>query len=198
MLDATLSRFRASPMIGGLLACPGLQQPSPFSHADWLSAQLKASSHVDGAPSWASATIAGVVLPSEPDQLHIQRSVDTRHDAAVAISQAMTRKVYRVRNIPGHADRHAAAQLLARSIGDATLDIEVHSLAKAVDPWELPPTKTATVTFSHAPNLTNTQGGRSNEWRLVVAGLRNALILDTHFEGFTPLNDLDPNNHSYE
>jgi hypothetical protein len=142
---------------------------------------------------------SGVVLPSDPDQLHIQRSIDTeRHDAEVAMAQAMTRNVYRVRNIPGHADRHAAAQLLAGSIGDATLDIEVHSLAKAVDPWELHPTKTATVTFSHAPNLTNAKGGRSYEWRLIVAGLRNALILDTHFEGFTPLNDVDPNNYSYE
>jgi len=126
------------------------------------------------------------------------------------MSVHLRRKVYWVRNLPDHTDRHVTAQLLAQSIATGNdghlplLDtqVHVHSLARAVDPWEHVATRTATVTFNCELDLSSySKGSRSNEWRIPVAGLRKeAIILDTHFEGFTPLNDPGPipTQHSYE
>lgn len=112
------------------------------------------------------------------------------------------RRVYRVRNLPNYADRHAAAQLIAQAIAidgsTLSIGVTVHSLAKAVDPWERVATQTATVTFGDEPNLGTKPTQRPEEWKLLVPGLRNPLILDAHFEGFTPLNDPDATGHLYE
>ncbi|KAK4448922.1 hypothetical protein QBC34DRAFT_100924 [Podospora aff. communis PSN243] len=117
---------------------------------------------------------------------------------------APTRKVYRVRNLPSHHDRHAVAQLLARCIGDMddstpklnSVRVNVHSVAKSADPWEHVATQTATVSFSHHLDLkAGVKRDSGQEWRIPVAGLRGALILDTHFDGFTPLNDPDQYGH---
>ncbi|KAK0704423.1 hypothetical protein B0H67DRAFT_648863 [Lasiosphaeris hirsuta] len=114
------------------------------------------------------------------------------------MAQPGRRKVYRVRNIPDYAGRLATAQLIGRSIGDSASDIQVHSLAWAASIWEPVPTKTATISFGHEPNLAEACDSRPHQWRFDVAGLHNALILDTHFEGFTPLNDPDPARHLYD
>ncbi|KAK0639719.1 hypothetical protein B0T16DRAFT_463363 [Cercophora newfieldiana] len=114
-------------------------------------------------------------------------------------------KVYRVRNLPFHADRHEIARLLAHSVGAqiqgkallSDAHIHIHSLARSADPWEHLATKTATVSFDRDLGLENGDSrGSGMEWRIQVPGLRGALILDTHFEGFTPLNE--PDQHSYD
>jgi hypothetical protein len=92
--------------------------------------------------------------------------------------------VYRLRRLPAHADRQ---------------DVQVHSLANAVDPWERYPTRTATLTFKKPPFA---PGARPEngvpEWSIPVLGLSLPLLLDSHFIGVTPLNDVPPSEHEYE
>jgi len=81
--------------------------------------------------------------------------------------------------------------------GVAAEDVQIGSLANAVDPWEETPTKTATLTFRRPPAALQGMGGK---WELpiIVVGLKQPLIIDAHFHGFTPLNDAVPGGHGYE
>ena len=107
-------------------------------------------------------------------------------------------KVYRLRKIPEGYDRHAVGQLVSKCLHVALHDIHIWSLADTVDPWEIPQTQTATLTFDSDVDLTGKQSPKAEEWRISVLGLQRPLILDTHFEGLTPLNNPDPATHTHE
>lgn len=107
-------------------------------------------------------------------------------------------KVYRARNLPGHADRLAAIELLAQCVPDIALDdVQLGSLAFAVDPWSLSPTKTATLMFKTVPAVIGINPN-STEWTFPVPGLESPIILDIHFYGLTPLNEVDISTHTNE
>jgi len=101
---------------------------------------------------------------------------------------------YRLRGCPATLDEAALRDNLARAWGDvAPEDIHVQSLATA---WERPPTKTATLQFAKLPSVLDTE--TANEWKIEGHGLHGALILDTHFLGLTPLNEIQAREHRFE
>ncbi|KAH6981722.1 hypothetical protein BKA56DRAFT_353183 [Ilyonectria sp. MPI-CAGE-AT-0026] len=106
-------------------------------------------------------------------------------------------KVYRLRSLPGHVDRQLAAELLADCAGNlSSHQVHISSLAQAIDPWTRLPTKTATLTLgcSLGIDLNCSNGERA----FPMPGLPNPLILDHHFRGLTPLNEVDPRTHKYD
>ncbi len=109
-------------------------------------------------------------------------------------------KVYRLRNLPARADRLLAAELLAAcTIDVAPHQIRISSLAHVMDPWTRPPTKTATLTIESFNPDTHAQfSSGPNEWTLRTPGLAEPLVLDHHFHGLTPLNDVDADAHEYD
>ncbi|KAK3693303.1 hypothetical protein B0T22DRAFT_38122 [Podospora appendiculata] len=108
-------------------------------------------------------------------------------------------KVYRLQNLPGHVDRQSAAELVKQHLkaGPASVQLRISSLAYTVDPWERPPTKTATLTLDGCC-LDDKLSSRNGEWTVPVAGLPKPLLLDHHFRGFTPLNEADPSRHQFD
>ena len=107
-------------------------------------------------------------------------------------------KVYRARNLPGHADRLGAIKLLAQCVSSIALDdVQLGSLAFAVDPWSRAPTKTATLMFKTAPAVIGLDPNFT-EWTFPVPGLESPIILDIHFYGLTPLNEVDDTTHTNE
>ncbi|KAK5992042.1 hypothetical protein PT974_05438 [Cladobotryum mycophilum] len=107
-------------------------------------------------------------------------------------------KVYRVRNLPIHVDRLLTRELLSQALPDLALrDIRIFSVAKVVDRWERQPTRTATVTFCRTPRVIEKKP-RSLEWTVQLPGLPRPLIIDTHFLGMTPLNDVTEADHVYD
>lgn len=107
-------------------------------------------------------------------------------------------KVFRLQNVPPDLDRLATTELLARTIDEeniTTNDILIYSLADTVEPLKRWPTKVATLTFRKLPTQLREH---KESWRFSVAGLSKPLILDTHFNGFTPLNDVGDFQHSHE
>jgi len=109
-------------------------------------------------------------------------------------------KVYRLRNLPHGADRQQAAELLAAcAAGVAQHTIRVFSIAHVIDPWTRPPTKTATLTIANFDVEAHAQWSSGpGEWTLHTPGLPEPLVLDGHFHGFTPLNEVDPEAHRFE
>jgi hypothetical protein len=63
-------------------------------------------------------------------------------------------------------------------------------------PWETPPTKTATLSFIALPSVVEVQI-KKGEWK-IEGGFDRPLILDTHFLGLTPLNDVEAQKHEIE
>jgi hypothetical protein len=106
---------------------------------------------------------------------------------------------YRVRQLPSHIERYQLPAILVGAAADLgpPENIQVHSLALGLSPWENPPSRTATVTFKKIPMLFD--DGRT-EWVLQTAhmGLSKNIIVDVHFLDFTPLNDPDPKRHALE
>jgi hypothetical protein len=106
-------------------------------------------------------------------------------------------KVYRLRELPIHVDRLAAAELLSEALGDiAPSDIRIFSLATARHA-ERPATKTATLMFDKIPVLVRSPGNKE-QWIVRIAGLRDSIILDTHFLGITQLNEVSDDEHRFE
>jgi hypothetical protein len=107
-------------------------------------------------------------------------------------------KVYRLRNLPDHLDRQSAAELLASCLDGVSLQhVRISSLAYAIDPWTRSPTKTATLTFQGCP-LEPLKGSGNGERAFAIPGLAKPLILDQHFRGLTPLNEVNQEWHQYE
>lgn len=114
------------------------------------------------------------------------------------MARAAKAKVYRLRKVPEGYDRQAVGNLVSKCLDVALQDIHVWSLADAVDPWETPQTQTATLTFDSRVDLTGKESSKPDEWRIPVLGRERPLILDAHFEGFTPLNNPDPAGYTHE
>lgn len=106
-------------------------------------------------------------------------------------------RVYRLRNLPEHLDGQSAAELLASCIdGFSIQHIRISSLAETIDPWSRQQTKTATLLFEDC--TLDPLSGSQNERTFSIPGLRKALILDDHFQGLTPLNEVDQEVHQHE
>ncbi|KAG7116091.1 hypothetical protein HYQ44_007244 [Verticillium longisporum] len=109
-----------------------------------------------------------------------------------------TRKVFRLRKLPCTvANPDEAATFLAGPLGLAPADIVVFSLARTSDVWEVPPSKVATVKLDKTPTNVprkTTEG----QWEIPVPSSTPSrwLLLDTHFDGMTALNDVDSSEHS--
>lgn len=107
-------------------------------------------------------------------------------------------KVYRLRNLPDHLDRQSAAELLASCLDDVSLQhVCISSLAYAIDPWTRSSTKTATLTFQSC-TLDPLEGSGNGERAFTIPGLAKPLILDEHFRGLTPLNEVNQEWHQYD
>lgn len=109
-------------------------------------------------------------------------------------------KVYRLQKLPARADRQLAAELLAAcTVGVAQHQIRIFSIALVIDPWIQPPTKTATLTIAgFNPDAHAQFSSGRDEWALPVPGLPEPLVLDHHFNGFTPFNSVDSEIHQFE
>ncbi|OTB00978.1 hypothetical protein M426DRAFT_14959 [Hypoxylon sp. CI-4A] len=107
-------------------------------------------------------------------------------------------KVYRLRGCPGHFDKQDVTKLLSRELGDvASTDIEIQSLATELKPLARSPTKVATLMFYKLPALLEREKGK-NEWSIQVLALEEPLLLDTHFLGMTPFNDVESDKHEFD
>ncbi|KAI9654109.1 MAG: hypothetical protein M1821_006820 [Bathelium mastoideum] len=101
--------------------------------------------------------------------------------------------VFRVRGLPNTIKKHEdVSKLLGERLGDIRPDtIHVFSLATTLPAWE--PSKVATVMFASPPGLL--QETSVHEWPVPSRNLDEHLLLDTHFLGMTPLNDVDAAHH---
>jgi len=106
------------------------------------------------------------------------------------------RQTFRVRKIPDYIERHQLSKLLKGllSYGGPLEGIEVFSLATSI---ETPSTQVATVCFDTIPTRLC---GSDNEWVLYDDDphLPHNIILDTHFLGFTVLNEVPADKHVLE
>jgi hypothetical protein len=111
----------------------------------------------------------------------------------MALPEALT---FRLRGCAATAEEGIICDALARSFGDIdSRDVRIRSLATALNPSS--ETKTATLTFAKLPSAVRSQLKRG-EWKLEYDGLGDSLILDSHFLGLTPLNDVKAQNHKYK
>jgi hypothetical protein len=104
---------------------------------------------------------------------------------------------YRIRQVPLEINKVNLAEFLGR-LSPSLLPIQhirVHSIAKCISPWEKS-SYTATVTFERLPPLL--VGG--TEWVLSALhlGHEQDIIIDSHFAGFTPLNEPDEGKYVFE
>jgi hypothetical protein len=115
-------------------------------------------------------------------------------------SDKWSRTVFRVRGLPnGVRTLKDVASLLSPRLADIPSDsIQVYSLATTLIAWESPPSKIATVMFQTLPLLIQ-KSPEEKQWSIPAKGHPNVdnLILDTHFLGMTPLNDVD-STHLFE
>lgn len=106
------------------------------------------------------------------------------------------RRTYRLRQLHLYLERQDAAEFLCKASSSfgPEANIEVSSLASNLVTWKKPPTRTATLVFKRTPKLLDNDGV---EWTVSAhhTGWNRNLIFDAHFEGFTPLNDVDSSIH---
>lgn len=111
------------------------------------------------------------------------------------------RKVFRLSQIPHRvSDRPEAAELLAAALDIPADQIVVYSLATTCVRWETPPSKVATLQLKSIPVCLRNKL-TDKEWPIPVRGAppsEGLLLLDTHFQGMTVLNDVAAANHHAE
>jgi hypothetical protein len=104
--------------------------------------------------------------------------------------------VFRLSRIPnGATTNDAVAALVAKALHLQTDRVKVYSLATTLNPWETPPSRVATLMLLNTPNLLAESKYGQNEWTLESDTGHDNLVLDTHFWGLTPLNDVAPDKH---
>lgn len=114
--------------------------------------------------------------------------------------------VFRLRGCPTDLDARSLKDLLSNVFGDIGPDeINIQSLAQGHG-LELM-NRTATLMFGKIPAYISTRQDQTS-WRLDLNGAGSkfrdpsqsckALILDIHFEGFTPLNDVEDDVEAVE
>jgi hypothetical protein len=117
-------------------------------------------------------------------------------------SDKWSRTVFRVRGLPNDVKTaEDVASLLSSRLGDISDDycIRVYSLATTLNSWESPRSKMATVMFQTLPSLIQESHGEK-EWFVPANQGQphvDGLMLDTHFMGMTPMNDVE-SRHSFE
>lgn len=108
-------------------------------------------------------------------------------------------KTYRIRQLPCILayPRQVASFLSSVVPGLLAEDVRVFSLARNLNPLEIPATKIATVMFHRVPPTFDTD---DSEWVIAgqPAGLVRDILVDTHFQGFTPLNEVPEDEHDME
>jgi len=116
-------------------------------------------------------------------------------------------RTYRVKQLPLHLQLPTLAAFLTQldgRIGPAN-SIQVHSIADALSLEDNPMFKVATVTFINVPAFFDND---QEEWTVEAYSLSEGkrhklninhdIIFDTHFLGFTPLNDVPSDVHVVE
>lgn len=104
-----------------------------------------------------------------------------------------TFSTYRIRYIPSSVDKTTLRDGLARVLGVSWKDIQVHSLARCISPYEEPQTYTATVTIkSSLLEIENTV------LKLDIPEGTCKVVIDRDFQGLTPLNNTGSTEHLLE
>ncbi|KAK0614445.1 hypothetical protein B0T14DRAFT_309339 [Immersiella caudata] len=107
-----------------------------------------------------------------------------------------TRTVFRLSRVPhGAATDEAVAALVAKALHIQADEVKVYSLATTLKPWERPPSRVATLMLLHIPALLAASEDGQNEWTLEPGAGQDHLVLDSHFWGLTPLNDVATEKH---
>ncbi|KAJ8132836.1 hypothetical protein O1611_g785 [Lasiodiplodia mahajangana] len=109
--------------------------------------------------------------------------------------------VFRVRGLP-HTIKTIddVANLVAKTLGDISAhDIRVFSLATNLGFGDNSPSRVATLMFDTGPSITRDSQSK-NEWEIPIGPPEpgHCLILDTHFKGMTPMNDVKHLSHKYD
>lgn len=140
-------------------------------------------------------------LPTSQDLVTGQAAL-SRMRGEMAVS---TNKVFRLSKCPGDAGEADLRVLLSNALGDVSAgEIKIGSLARG---HGLDSTgKTATLLFTKLPSLLRGRPCQTS-WRVPlrrdssfgnVKTASEVLVLDTHFEGFTPLNDPEDDQEAIE
>lgn len=114
------------------------------------------------------------------------------------------RTVFRLSGIPnGVSTTVLVAALVAKSLRVATENVKVYSLATTLNRWERPPSRVATLMLRQTPSLFQKSREGQNEWTLESesdesGGGTSIFVLDTHFWGLTPLNDVATKAHNVD
>lgn len=108
--------------------------------------------------------------------------------------------VFRLSGLPntmGSTDD--VVELLGSVLGQGFANgVRVFSLASSLYVYDTSASKVATLMLTSLPSFIN-DNPDSHEWSLPKhPGVSNDLILDRHFLGLTPLNDVDRTSHLYE
>jgi hypothetical protein len=105
---------------------------------------------------------------------------------------------YRIRRIPAYVSGINLAQFLCDVVsGLALQQLRIASLAPTPDDRSKPPSQTATLQISN-PIPPSISLDINEECSVRVPGQRLPLLFDTHFLGFTPLNNPEPGNYNFE
>lgn len=125
----------------------------------------------------------------------------------MTIKMLPEKTVFRLRGCPTDLDKGSLGDLLSSILGDVTpSEIHIHSLAQGHGLEST--SRTATLMFSKIPACILDRRDQTS-WRLDVdvngvllfqdrPRSYEALSLDTHFEGFTPLNDVEEDAEAIE
>lgn len=129
---------------------------------------------------------------------HLRRKL---HFSKFAMPQRKEARTYRVRQLPCNLIyRQQVASFLVRIFAELQaeeVNVQVFSVAPSLNPLVMPPTRIATVMFSPTPLVFDDD---SSEWVITGSsvGIREDVIVDVHFQGFTPLNDVSQDGHTME
>ncbi|KAH7329590.1 hypothetical protein B0I35DRAFT_420512 [Stachybotrys elegans] len=115
----------------------------------------------------------------------------------------IAKRVYRLRRLPSTSDLDSTANLLSAVLGNYPIcDIRIFSLASSLLAHENPRSKIATLSFRTLPPFLQRRSGSNadtDEWQIPADSSNSGvLILDTHFLGMTPLNEVPPTDHSFD
>ncbi|KAI1126995.1 hypothetical protein F5Y10DRAFT_278419 [Nemania abortiva] len=106
--------------------------------------------------------------------------------------------VYRVRRLPEEVvSCIEAASFLGTALHLPSSDVHICSLATVTpSPWS-PATRTATAMFETVPQVIHDEPS-SDEWVFRHFDTKKTMLLDSHFRGLTPLNDIiAPHKHEF-
>ena len=118
------------------------------------------------------------------------------------MSRPREARTYRVRQLQVSSDiafdeLSSIIVSLSERLGPAD-NVQIHSVASSLAPFQKTPTSVATITFTKTPPLLDND---ENEWCLSAKHLgwgRRNVVFDTHFLGFTVLNEPSLSDHAFE